>query len=132
MTAQEYREAGFAEVSLQMSDAAIARAETDVTQAYLEPLVGEVDLSVTLVKDCLMNLSVLLLMQRSIHLTRAGAKEKTTTQSYTAQRWDILSQASTTCTMKLERVATEYHVDEYWTKVRDICGLNFETHYFNL
>lgn len=131
MTAQEYKQAGFTELSVLIPQSAIDRAEADVKQAYITPIVGE-EANDTATRDAVMNLTVLLLMQRTLFATRSGAKEKATPQSYTADRWDILSQASATCAMKIKALADAYNVKGTRRKVNDICGIYFRTNFLGL
>lgn len=133
MTAQDYRQAGFYEISLQLDAAFISRAEDDIMQAYIQPIVPDVDINSDMeARNALMNLTVLLIMQRSAFATRSGAKEKMTPQSDTASRWDILSQQAATCAMKLSKLADKYNIKVPEDKVIDICGIYFSTHYLNV
>lgn len=129
MTVQEYRQRGFSELSSLIDQAAIDRAERDVTEAYIIPIAGDDESDD--VTDCRCNLAVLLVMQRSLFATRSGAKEKTTPQSYTADRWNILSQSTATCVFKLAKLAKAYGISNAAEVVSDICGLYFQTQYFN-
>lgn len=126
----DYRQAGFL-VSIHIEQAIIDRAERDIYQAYIEPIAPTADIYEDgAAKECLMQMTNLLVLQRSVFTTRSGAKEKTTPQSNTAYRWDILSQEATTATMKLKRLAEAESVKDWYNRVTDICGILTTTHYF--
>ncbi len=132
MSITDYRQAGFL-VSVHIEQAIIDRAERDVMQAYIEPIVSDADLSASLVaREAFMQLVCLLCLQRSIIATRSGAKEKTTPQSMTADRWNILSQESLTAIMKMQRLADDAGVAEWHKRVTDICGILFNTQYIGI
>lgn len=132
MSITDYRQAGFL-VSVHIEQSIIDRAEQDIFQAYIEPIHAKTDVLVDIkAKDCFMQLVNLLVMQRSIFNTRSGAKEKTSLQSYTPDRWSILSQEAATAAMKLERFADSKGVKDWSGRIYDICGILFETQFFNM
>lgn len=131
MTVQEYREAGY-KVSAQIEEAEIVRAEKDVLQAYILPILPNADPATDeVVRSAVMAFAFLLLLQRSIFATRSGAKEKTTPQSQTADLWNLLAQMASTCHLKLDAVRQKTGADMK-AEVQDICGIYFSTHYFGL
>lgn len=129
MTAAEYISAGY-NISLQLSQALIDRAEADVKQAYITPLTEAYD--TPLAQAAMMNLVELYCLQHSLFATRAGAKEKTTPQSQTPSRWDLLAQSSAVCSMKLNALAAAAGVKRWQVQVTDICGILFRTNYLSL
>lgn len=123
MNVQDYRAAGYA-LSSMIDQTAIDRAEADIKQCYLSPL-GVIDYTNKDVCDALGNLAYLLVLQRSIVATRAGAKEKQTAQSTTAARMDILLQQSAICAAKVQIVADAHGVDKPWRVCNDLCGIYY-------
>lgn len=134
MTATEYREAGFIELSANFNDAAISRAEADIRAAYLTPILSKKsdEVEAAYENEVLMNLTVLLLMQRTLIATRSGAKEKISAESARADRWDVLSQNSATSALYLELFAKSTEVNDWKKLIKDICGIYFRTNYLGL
>lgn len=129
MTAQEYRQAGY-KVSAQIDQSEIDRAEKDVLQAYVYPILSDADpTGDEVVRDTVMSFAFLLLLQRSISATRSGAKEKTTPQSVSADLWHILSMQAATCQMKIDALKQKTGAN-LKAEVKDICGIYFRTQYF--
>lgn len=129
MTANEYKERGY-EVSSYIEQATIDRAEADVMMAYIEPIVGtHTDTKVAM--DAKANLTFLLLLQRTLHATRAGAKVKTTAQSNEATAWDKVQQEAASCHLKLEALRKSEGAIAN-ARIEDICKIYFNTNYLNL
>lgn len=124
MTIADYRGFGF-EVSQYIEQSAIDRAERDVTAAYLEPL----GLDAEYIPN-VPSLVYLLLLQRSIFATRAGAKIKQTAESRDAGEDFRLRELASTCVLELQRAAAVSggNVEQ----VTDICKIFFKTNYFYL
>ena len=74
MTVQEYITAGF-EISAQIKQAAITRAENDVINSYIVPIVGT-DYIADDLKNEIMTLTFCLLLRRNVVKTRFGAEQK--------------------------------------------------------
>lgn len=130
MTKQWYQEHGY-EISSLISDAAIARAESDVTNAYITPIVGRANISTEVKERAIGNLAFLLILQRTIFATRAGAKIKTGYNSQEADAWSKLQQEATSCHLALEMLKNEPGVNPD-AHVTDICKIYFSTNFFNL
>lgn len=129
MTAQEYIQAGY-KMSAHIQQAEINKAERDVLQAYIRPVLADADpINDEVVRDATMNLAYLLLLQRSVFATRSGAKEKTTPQSQSAEGWQLLSQLAATCHGKIMALKQKSGAD-LKADVTDICGIYFKTQYF--
>lgn len=130
MNVQDYRAAGYM-LSTLIEQAIITRAENDVVTAYIEPLVGHVptqeEKGAEPIKTAIMALSFLLVQQRSIAATRAGAKTKMSEQSNTPSAADILRQSAPDCVARLQSIAPDGNPSKV---CRDICGLFFKTHFF--
>ena len=130
MNVQDYRAAGYA-LSMQIDQAAITRAEKDVTAAYIVPLVGHVptqaESEAEPMKTAVMALSFLLVMQRSAVATRAGAKTKNTPQSASPTYDDLLRQNAPTCVRALCAIDTSKNPVH---ECSDICNIFFTSHYF--
>ncbi len=75
MTAQEYIAKGF-RVSGQVLQTEIDRAEREVVEAYIAKVAPAYSLSDTAVKEAVMQLAVILLLQRHAVATRSGGKNK--------------------------------------------------------
>ncbi len=127
MTKQWYQENGY-EISSYVSDAAIARAERDVTDAYFTPIVGNATVSNTIKERVVGNLAFLLILQRSIFATRAGAKVKTGYNSMEADAWAKLQQEATSCNLQLEILKKQPGVNPD-AHVTDICKIYFSTNF---
>ena len=127
MTKQWYQENGY-EISSYVSDAAIARAERDVTDAYVTPIVGNATVSQQIKERAIGNLAFLLILQRSIFATRAGAKVKTGYNSMEADAWAKLQQEATSCNLQLEILKKQPGVNPD-AHVTDICKIYFSTNF---
>ena len=127
MTKQWYQENGY-EISSYVNDAAIARAERDVTDAYVTPIVGNATVSNTIKERVVGNLAFLLILQRSIFATRAGAKVKTGYNSMEADAWAKLQQEATSCNLQLEILKKQPGVNPD-AHVTDICKIYFSTNF---
>lgn len=130
MTKQWYLEHGF-KLSAQIEDAEIARAERDVANAYVMPIVGDVKVSSEAREDVIGNLAFLLMLQRSVFATRAGAKIKTGYNSQDAGAWDLLQQCATACHLALETLRQQPGVNAD-AEVCDICKIYFKTNFISL
>ena len=124
MTKQWYQEQGY-EISSLISDAAIARAERDVTNAYITPIIGDAEVS-TEVRERAIGI-----LQRTIFATRAGAKVKTGYNSQEADAWAKLQQEATSCHLALDVLKKEPGVNPD-AHVTDVCKIYFSTNFFNL
>ena len=127
MTKQWYKQNGY-ELSSLTTDEAIERAERDVTDAYVTPIVGSAQVSEVVKQRAVGNLAFLLILQRSIVATRAGAKGKTGYNSVEADAWAKLQQEATACHLALETLKNQPGVDRE-AKVTDICKIYFSTNF---
>lgn len=128
MNASDYKAAGYA-LSQLIEQAIITRAENDVISAYIVPLLGHIptndERGAEPVKTAIMALSFLLVQQRSISATRAGAKNKLSEQSTTPSADDLLRQNAPICVNALRALDADAH-----KKVSDICRVYFVSNYF--
>ena len=129
MTKQWYIEHGYKMSSL-IDDTEIARAENDVVNAYIVPIVGSVNVPATVRENAIGALAFLLLMQRSIFLTRAGAKTKSGYNSYDADAWAVLQQEAQSCHLALEQLKAS--AGNPSAQVVDICKIYFKTNFISL
>ena len=127
MTKQWYQEHGY-EISSLISDATISRAERDVTDAYITPIVGNAKVSSEVKERAIGNLAFLLILQRTIFATRAGAKVKTGYNSQEADAWAKLQQEATSCHLALEVLKKEPGVNPD-AHVTDVCKIYFSTNF---
>lgn len=75
MTAQEYIAKGF-RISAQLLQTEIDRAEREVVEAYIAKVAPAYSLTDADVKEAVMQLAVILLLQRHAVATRSGGKNK--------------------------------------------------------
>ena len=129
MTKQWYIEHGF-KMSSMIEEAEIARAERDVTAAYITPIIGERTIPAETRENAIGNLAFLLLLQRTTFLTRAGAKTKTGYNSVDADAWAKLQDAANSCHLALEELKAK--VPAPAAKVTDICKIYFKTNFISL
>ena len=125
MTKQWYQEHGY-EISSLISDSTIARAERDVTDAYITPIVGSAKVSTEVRENAIGNLAFLLILQRTIFATRAGAKVKTGYNSQEADAWAKLQQEATSCHLEVLKKEPGVNPDAH---VTDVCKIYFSTNF---
>lgn len=130
MTKQWYIANGY-KLSAQLEESEIARAERDVTAAYVLPIIGEATIPAEVREAAVGNLAFLLLLQRSVFATRAGAKVKTGYNSADASAWDILQQEAASCHLQLEKLRKQEGVNAD-AEVTDICKIYFKTNFLNM
>ena len=130
MTPQWYNEHGY-KVSQYIEQSEIDRAEADVRRAYVEPIVGNAEVSGDVVEGTVGCLAHLLLLQRTIFATRAGAKVKTGYNSQETDAWNKLQQEATSCHLALINLRNQVGVNSN-AEVVDICKIYFRTNFFNL
>lgn len=130
MTKQWYIAHGY-KLSAQIEESEIARAEHDVILAYVSPIVGEATIQADVREAAVGNLAFLLLLQRSVFATRAGAKVKTGYNSADASAWDILQQEAASCHLQLETLRQQEGANAD-AEVTDICKIYFKTNFLNL
>ena len=128
MNVQDYKSRGFA-MSVQIDQSAIDRAEADVRSAYLDPIGSRTEDNGCEYDDALMQLAYTLVLQRSIVATRAGAKEKTTAQSVSAERYNVQVQQVAACQFRLNQYAVKNGVEKPWRLVTDICRIYWKSFY---
>lgn len=128
VTRERLIEAGY-RVSNVMSNEIVHRANIDIYDAYIKPIAPK-DGGTDVACELALALTYLRLLQMSIFATRAGAKEKTTPQSYTADRWQLLSELAEVCAMRIDLLRRGYSAEFPDARVNDICGIYYETQYF--
>lgn len=129
MTKQWYLEHGF-KISSLLEQTEIDNAEREVTEAYVEPIATET-VPVEVKENAVGNLAFLLLLQRSIFLTRAGAKAKTGYNSQDVDTWSKLQQSATSCHLALEKLRNAEGANKD-AEVLDICKIYFKTNFISL
>lgn len=129
MTPQDYRDAGYIEVSANISAALIMRAEKEIIQAYISPILPNYSATDNDIKAAIMVLAVLRVQQISIFATRTGSKEKTAASSTSATWQQVLAQYAMTADMYLKVLTTKTGAIK-GAKIKDICGIYFTTGYF--
>lgn len=127
MTAQWYNDNGY-KVSTLLAQSEIDRAEADVTAAYIAPIVGGATVDEDVKKRAVAQLASLLLLQRSVFATRAGAKIKTGYNSRESDAWEQLQQEATCCHLALQTLRLQSGVNAN-AVVTDICKIYFSTNF---
>lgn len=130
MTRQWYIEHGY-KLSALIEQAEIDRAEADVTAAYISPIKGGAEIAQGIVDAVTANLAFLLLLQRSVFATRAGAKTKTGYNSADVDAWAILQQEAASCHLGLESLKTQEGANAD-AEVIDICRIYFKTNFISM
>ena len=74
-TKAEYIAAGY-RISAQVSDEQIAKIEADVTESYIDPIY-ETSETIAAITEAVMQITFIILLQKSAVVTRAGGKVKT-------------------------------------------------------
>ena len=118
-------------MSAALEDAEITRAENDVTDAYITPIVGTANVPQEVKEKTIGALAFLLLLQRSVFLTRGGAKIKSGYNSYDADAWAILQQEAQSCHLALETLRAQDGVNKD-AEVIDICKIYFKSNFISL
>lgn len=133
MTKDWYLQHGF-KLSPLIEQAEIANAEKDVRTAYITPILGSAAVPSeyeAVVENAVGNLAFLLMLQRSIFLTRAGAKIKTGYNSQEADAWAKLQQAAMSCHLALVALRKVPGADAS-AEVLDVCKIYFKSNFFSL
>lgn len=131
MTRQWYIEHGY-KLSALIEQAEIDRAEDEVKAAYIKPIAPQsTTQSTETAKKAIASLTVLLILQRSIFATRAGAKTKTGYNSTDADTWAILQQEATSCHLALEELKKQENTIPD-AEIMDICKIYFKTNFINI
>lgn len=130
MTKSWYSEHGFKLSSL-IDDTEIARAEREVTDAYITPIVGSATVTQAVLENAVGTLAFLLILQKTLFATRAGAKTKTGYNSQEADAWEKLQQEAASCHLALETLKKQEGVNAD-AEVMDICKIYFKTNFISL
>lgn len=130
MTKDWYITHGY-KMSAAIDDAEITRAENDVTDAYITPIVGTANVPQETKEKTIGALAFLLLLQRSVFLTRGGAKIKSGYNSYDADAWAILQQEAQSCHLALETLRAQDGVNKD-AEIIDICKIYFKSNFISL
>jgi hypothetical protein len=130
MTAQDYINKGY-RLSLHTPQAEIYAKEDLAFKSYIKPILPSAEKDSEEVKEALMALAFLLLLQANIFSTRSGAKIKNTPQSINPTEWQILNENTVIAHRCLEELKM---LPNAITKPRiyDVAHIYFRTQYFNL
>lgn len=129
MTKQWYQEHGF-KISSLIDETEIDRAERDVVQAYVLPIEGSATIPSETREGIVGQLAFLLLLQRSVFLTRAGAKTKSGYNSYDADAWALLQQEAQTCALAIDKLRA--YGSNPTAEVVDICKIYFKSNFISV
>ena len=130
MTKQWYIEHGF-KVSNLIEQTEIDRAERDVIAAYVLPIENGHTAPAETREAVIGQLAFLLLLQRTLFLTRAGAKSKTSYNSQDADAWAKLQQEAQSCHLALETLKAQAGSDP-GAKFNDICKIYFKSNFISV
>lgn len=127
MTAQEYIAKGF-RISGQVLQAEIDRAEREVVEAYIAKVAPAYSLTDADVKEAVMQLAVILLLQRHAVATRSGGKNKQS-PNLSSDGWPNQGDVENADRL-LRKVQTENGLTS--KLVDDIAGIYFRTQFVSL
>ena len=127
MTAQEYIAKGF-RVSGQVLQAEIDRAEREVVAAYIAKVAPAYSLTDADVKEAVMQLAVILLLQRHAVATRSGGKNKQS-PNLSTDGWPNQGDVENADRL-LRKVQTEKGLTS--KLVDDIAGIYYRTQFVSL
>ena len=130
MTRQWYIEHGF-KISSLIEQTEIDRAERDVISAYVAPIENGATVQAETREKVIGQLAFLLLLQRTLFLTRAGAKTKTGYNSQEADAWTKLQQEAMSCHSVLELLKAQTGVNPD-AKITDICKIYFKSNFISM
>jgi hypothetical protein len=130
MTAQDYINKGY-RLSLHTAQAEIDAKEELAFKSYILPILPTAEKESEEVKDALMALAFLLLLQANIFSTRSGAKIKNAPQSINPTEWQILNENTVIAHRCLEELKTLPNAEKK-PKIYDVAHIYFRTQYFNL
>lgn len=131
MTPQDYKNKGF-ELSLNLNQSVIDRAESDVIRSYVTPILPTYQSSDEDVKSCIMNFAFLLILQRTtVKATRAGAKEKNDAYGITASTENRLQECALSAHSSLEVLRKKEGANAK-AEIYDICGVYFQTNFIGV
>ena len=127
MTAQEYISKGF-RVSGQVLQTEIDRAEREVVAAYIAKVAPAYSLTDADVKEAVMQLAVILLIQRHAVATRSGGKNKQS-PNLSSDGWPNQGDVDNADRL-LRKVQTEKGITS--KLVDDIAGIYYRTQFVSL
>ena len=130
MTAQDYINRGY-RLSLHTPQVEIDAKEDLAFKSYILPILPNAEKDSEEVKEALMALAFLLLLQANIFSTRAGAKIKNTPQSTNPTEWQILNENTVTAHRFIEELKMLPNAEKT-PKIYDVAHIYFRTQYFNL
>lgn len=131
ITKEDLKNEGF-EVSLNLDQQTITRAESDIEEAYIKPIIKDVDMTLfdaCTLKKARLNLTFLTLLSRSLASTRAGAKMKISTSSSIPNPWDSLGEVGSVCDFYLHQLKKQSGKSR--VKVNDILKIYFRTNFID-
>lgn len=116
------------QVSTNLDQAIIDRAEADAFAAYISPILPNADREDDCIKKALADLSYLLLLQRTLRVTRGGTKEKTSQSSMNAGEWAALTEQTYTAALAVDMLR-KMDGAVSGAKVTDIGKIYFKTQF---
>lgn len=129
MTKEQLKAMGYA-VSANLDQTLIDRAEADAFAAYVSPILPNATREDEGLQKALADLTYLLLLQRTLRVTRGGTKEKTSASSMNAGEWAALSEQTQTAALAVDMLR-KMDGAVSGAKVTDICKIYFTTHFIH-
>lgn len=130
MTAAEYIALGF-RVSAHLEQSKIDKAEKDIKQAYILPIVSEAMLTDAVVKDAMANLVFLRLIQQEAFATCSGGKTKQYQYSQQVTFDGMMAEQAALCHLKLQAMRGLEGANAEGN-ITDICRIYFESNFIHL
>ena len=123
MTIQEYKDAGY-EMANQVTSVVIAKAEKDVFNSYVKPIIGS-DADEDDYKDEIMALAFCLMLRRTFQKTRFGAEQKRSQYGISDANEALQQQIVGFCVPAVKSLIEQTRQDKPFNNVSDIIGFGY-------
>ena len=128
MTKEWYKSQGY-HVGLEGTQEMIDRAEREVKDAYITPILPGADFENNDVKSCLADLAYMRLLQLTLFVTRSGAKEKFGTNSANASADAKYYEVGMVAAAAVDKIRLMPGANAT-ARVNDICHIFFKNNFF--
>lgn len=129
MTVNEYINAGY-RMSIHTPQAEVNAWEAVATADYIDPIVGDAEVSETLKKSAIMRLAYYASLRDQAAETRVGGKTKNTPQSSTPSLDFLAGRYSTLCHFSLQALCDAVGIASPEGVVRDSLKIYFTSNFF--
>lgn len=130
MTKEWYKSKGY-NLSINIDQAMIDKAERDAFIAYVKPILPTVEIDAEDIADELSELAFMLLLRRTLVVTRSGTKEKTNSNSQNAREWQALSEQAVEAAWAVELLRKRDGAVKD-AEVTDIASIYFKSNFISL